>query len=103
MPDSMRMSNAETAVPSEPPSASASGQVRRSRASSHRPVPLFVPYTGHEVQEAAQHALEAGFLGQGELTRLFEEELSLWLGLEDRFLVAVSSCTAAIQLGVLLA
>jgi dTDP-4-amino-4,6-dideoxygalactose transaminase len=83
------MANAETAVAT-------------SRPSSHRSVPLFVPYTGPEVQEAAQQALQAGFLGQGELTRRFEEELSSWLELEDRFLVAVSSCTAAIQLGVLL-
>lgn len=69
---------------------------------SHRSVPLFVPYTGPEVQAAAQQALEAGFLGQGELTRRFEEELSSWLELEERYLVALSSCTAAIQLGVLL-
>jgi dTDP-4-amino-4,6-dideoxygalactose transaminase len=89
------MPKADTAVPSGPP--------HPFRASSHRPVPLFVPYTGREVQDAAQHALEAGFLGQGELTRRFEEELSSWLELEERFLVALSSCTAAIQLGVLLA
>ncbi|MGZ8702786.1 MAG: DegT/DnrJ/EryC1/StrS family aminotransferase [Gaiellaceae bacterium] len=85
------------------PKPAVSREASRPTASSHRPVPLFVPYTGPEVQEAARQALEAGFLGQGELTRRFEEELSSWLGLEDRFLVALSSCTAAIQLGVLLA
>ena len=74
-----------------------------SAVTTHRSVPLFVPYTGPEVQAAAQQALEAGFLGQGELTRRFEEELAAWLQLEDRHLVALSSCTAAIQLGVLLA
>ncbi len=80
-----------------------SSSVSSAAVASHRSVPLFVPYTGREVQEAAQQALEAGFLGQGELTRRFEEELSSWLQLEDRYLVALSSCTAAIQLGVLLA
>jgi dTDP-4-amino-4,6-dideoxygalactose transaminase len=83
--------------------AKAETAVATNSAPSHRSVPLFVPYTGPEVQEAAQQALQAGFLGQGELTRRFEEELSSWLELEERFLVAVSSCTAAIQLGVLLA
>ncbi len=103
MPDSMPMSKVEATVPSEPLNPSLQRPVPRLRASSHRSVPLFVPYTGREVQEAAQLALEAGFLGQGELTHRFEQELSAWLGLEERYLVAVSSCTAAIQLGVLLA
>ena len=82
-------------------------QTRASSAADLRaapePVPLFVPYTGPEVQRAAQQALEAGYLGQGPLTHRFEQELSAWLGLEDRFLVAVNSCTSALQLGCLLA
>ena len=77
--------------------------VENASAAASEPVPLFVPYTGPEVQAAAHEALEAGFLGQGALTHRFEEELSAWLGLEERFLVAVSSCTSALQLGCLLA
>ena len=77
--------------------------VQDASSTAVEPVPLFVPYTGPEVQTAAQEALEAGFLGQGALTHRFEQELSTWLGLEDRFLVAVSSCTSALQLGCLLA
>lgn len=103
MLDRARMPEAKTAFAGEPQGPSSATPVRRSRTSSQRSVPLFVPYTGREVQEAAQRALEAGFLGQGELTRSFEEELSTWLNLDERFLVAVSTGTAALQLGVLLA
>ena len=65
------------------------------------PVPVYRPYLGHEVQEAARAALEAGWLGMGRLSHEFE------LGLEDllrlgenggRRAVSTSSCTEALHL-----
>jgi dTDP-4-amino-4,6-dideoxygalactose transaminase len=61
-------------------------------------IPVFSPYLGPEVHQAASDALTAGWLGMGKLTREFEEELSAYLGLDGRHLVTTSSCTEAIFL-----
>ena len=55
------------------------------------------------MQRAAAEALEAGWLGMGGQTALFEDELSAYLGLESRSLVAMSSCTAALHAAFVLA
>lgn len=66
-------------------------------------MPVFRPYLGPEVQRAAADALAAGWLGMGGLTAQFEDELSEYLGLESRPLVAMSSCTAALHAAFVLA
>lgn len=66
-------------------------------------IPVFSPYLGPEVHQAASDALTAGWLGMGKLTRQFEEELSSYLGLEGRYLVTTSSCTEAIFLSATVA
>jgi dTDP-4-amino-4,6-dideoxygalactose transaminase len=62
------------------------------------PIPVYRPHLGPEVQEAAREALETGWLGMGQLSRQFEEELSGYLGLEDRSLVSTNSCTEALHI-----
>jgi dTDP-4-amino-4,6-dideoxygalactose transaminase len=61
-------------------------------------IPVFQPYLGPEVHQAASDALTAGWLGMGKLTREFENQLSDYLGLDGRYLVTTSSCTEAIFL-----
>lgn len=61
-------------------------------------VPVYRPYLGREVQEAARDALEAGWLGMGKLTRDFEQSLESYLGLKDRRVVSTNSCTEAIHI-----
>ena len=61
-------------------------------------IPVFQPYLGPEVHQAASDALTAGWLGMGKLTREFEEALSDYLDLDGRYLVTTSSCTEAIFL-----
>ncbi len=76
----------------------------RATAAEHEGVlPVFRPYLGPEVQQAAAGALDAGWLGMGGETARFEDELSAYLGLEDRPLVAMSSCTAALHTAFVLA
>lgn len=61
-------------------------------------VPVYRPYLGDEVQEAARKALEAGWLGMGKLSRAFEEGLERFLGLTDRRVVSTNSCTEALHI-----
>ncbi len=61
-------------------------------------VPVYRPYLGPEVQEAARSALEAGWLGMGSLSQRFEAGLEEFLGLSDRTLVSTNSCTEALHL-----
>lgn len=61
-------------------------------------VPVYRPYLGKEVQDAAREALEAGWLGMGKLTRQFEETLESFLELGERRVVSTNSCTEAIHI-----
>lgn len=62
------------------------------------PIPVYRPYLGPEVQEAARDALAAGWLGMGRLSREFEEGLESYLRLSDRRVVSTNSCTEAIHI-----
>lgn len=61
-------------------------------------IPVYRPYLGVEVQEAAKAALEAGWLGMGKLSRDFEVALEQHLGLTDRRVVTTNSCTEALHI-----
>jgi dTDP-4-amino-4,6-dideoxygalactose transaminase len=65
---------------------------------SDAPVPVYRPYLGAEVQEAAREALEAGWLGMGALSRRFEEHIEERLRLDGRRVVSTNSCTEAIHI-----
>ncbi len=62
------------------------------------PIPLYRPYLGPVVQDAARDALEAGWLGMGKLSREFEQGLESYLGLSGRRLVSTNSCTEALHI-----
>jgi dTDP-4-amino-4,6-dideoxygalactose transaminase len=66
-------------------------------------IPVFVPYIGIDTAKAATDALELGWLGMGSYVREFEEGLASYLGLKDRFVVAVNTGTSALHLALLLA
>jgi len=61
-------------------------------------VPVYRPYLGTEVQDAARAALEAGWLGMGRLSQQFEQGLESFLGLRDRRAVSTNSCTEALHI-----
>jgi dTDP-4-amino-4,6-dideoxygalactose transaminase len=61
-------------------------------------IPVYRPYLGPEVQQAAQNALAAGWLGMGELSKGFEEGIERYLGLAERKVVSTNSCTEALHI-----
>lgn len=69
-----------------------------SSIASDERVPVYRPYLGTEVQEAASQALSAGWLGMGPLTQQFEEGIESYLGLVGRRAVSTNSCTEALHL-----
>jgi dTDP-4-amino-4,6-dideoxygalactose transaminase len=62
-------------------------------------IPVYRPYLGAEVQEAARSALEAGWLGMGKLSQQFELGVERYLGLDgSRRAVSTNSCTEALHI-----
>ena len=62
-------------------------------------IPVYRPYLGAEVQEAARSALEVGWLGMGKLSQQFELSVERFLGLDgSRRAVATNSCTEALHI-----
>jgi dTDP-4-amino-4,6-dideoxygalactose transaminase len=66
-------------------------------------IPVFKPLLEQEELDASTEALELGWLGMGSYVERFERELEAFLGLEDRYVVAVSTGHAALHLGLLMA
>ena len=66
-------------------------------------IPVAKPLIEEEEIGAAVAALKLGWLGMGSYVGKLEEELSVYLGLEDRHLALVSTGTDAIHLGLLVA
>ena len=61
-------------------------------------IPVYRPYLGPPVQDAARAALEAGWLGMGALSRRFEQGVEAVIGGGGRHVVATNSCTEAIHI-----
>lgn len=73
-------------------------------STSIEPIPVYRPYLGPEVKDAAASALDEGWLGLGPLTERFELALERYLELDgQRRVVATNSCTAALHLATILA
>lgn len=75
--------------------------LRHPALGADQPVPVYRPYLGPEVQEAARSALEAGWLGMGSLSQAFEQGLESFLHLGEsggRRAVSTNSCTEALHL-----
>lgn len=61
-------------------------------------IPVYRPYLGPSVQEAARQALEVGWLGMGTLSRDFEKAVERFLRLDGRSAVSTNSCTEALHI-----
>ena len=66
-------------------------------------IPVFKPLIESHELEAVRNSLETGWLGMGKLVGEFEEKISEFLGLSDRFVAAVSTGHAALHLAMLAA
>ena len=66
-------------------------------------IPLFKPLIEQEELQAAEEALRMGWLGMGSYVSRFEEAISDFLGLSDRYVAAVSTGYAALHHGLLIA
>jgi len=80
--------------------AATTDQLRYPALRADEAVPVYRPYLGDEVQEAARSALEVGWLGMGKLSQSFEQgvEEYLQLGPAGRRAVSTNSCTEALHL-----
>jgi dTDP-4-amino-4,6-dideoxygalactose transaminase len=66
-------------------------------------IPVFKPLIESSEFDAVHEALEIGWLGMGAAVGEFEKGVSEYLGLTDRYAVALSTGHAAIHLGLILA
>ncbi len=64
-------------------------------------IPVFKPLLEHEELDAAQRALELGWLGMGSFVGEFEKGILSFSGAADRHVDAVSTGHAALHLGLL--
>lgn len=67
--------------------------------SAHR-IPVMVPHLGEEEAQAAAEAVRSGWVAQGPRVARFEQEFASRVGADHG--VAVSSCTAALHLALVL-
>lgn len=66
-------------------------------------IPMYKPLIEEEEVIAARQALEMGWLGMGSYVAEFEEAIKNFMHISDRHIAAVSTGTAALHLGLLIA
>lgn len=66
-------------------------------------IPVFKPHIDAATLKAATDALAMGWLGMGSYVKEFEEALAAYLGLTDKYVVAVNTGMSALHLGLLIA
>lgn len=63
-------------------------------------IPVFVPFIGNDTKKHLEDALDVGWLGMGALTKEFEERISNFLNLKDRFVVATNTGTSSLHIAL---
>ena len=63
-------------------------------------IPVFAPTIGHDTFEHIKQALDVGWLGLGKTTKEFEDRISKYLGLKDRYVVATNTGTASLHIAL---
>jgi len=66
-------------------------------------IPVFIPCIGEDTKTHINDALNVGWLGMGASTKEFENRISDYLGLQDRYVVATNTGTSALHIALLLA
>lgn len=66
-------------------------------------IPVFKPLIEQEEIKASTESLELGWLGMGSYVSAFEEKVKEIIGVEDRYVAAVSTGTAGLHIALLVA
>jgi len=66
-------------------------------------IPVFEPYIGVDTLKHLTDALDVGWLGMGAITKEFEDNISEYLALENRYVATTNTGTAALHLALLAA
>ena len=66
-------------------------------------IPVFLPAVGKDTIKHISDTLEIGWLGMGATTKEFEDNISDYLELDDRYVVATNTATSALHLALLAA
>ena len=62
--------------------------------------PVFVPCIGSDTKKHLEDALDVGWLGMGSYTKEFEDRISDFLDLKDRFVVATNTGTSSLHIAL---
>lgn len=66
-------------------------------------IPVFVPTLGEDTKKHLNDALDVGWLGMGASTKEFENRISEFIGLKNRYVVATNTGTSALHIALLTA
>lgn len=66
-------------------------------------IPVFIPTIGEDTKQHVNYALDVGWLGMGSTTKEFEEMISKFLELKDRYVVTTNTGTSALHIALKLA
>ena len=66
-------------------------------------IPVFAPTIGEDTKKHLSEAIDVGWLGMGSASKEFEERISEFLGLGDRYLAVTNTGTSALHIALLTA
>jgi len=66
-------------------------------------IPVFIPRIDEDTKKHLNTALDIGWLGMGSATKEFEDRISEFLELENRYVVSTNTGTSALHIALLVA
>ena len=66
-------------------------------------IPVFIPNIGLDTKQYLETAFNVGWLGMGSFTKEFENRISEFLDLKDRYAITTNTGTSALHIGLLAA